>query len=420
MKYYLISLSIFLIATFLGKAQDNQNQQRDLNTYKNVVQKFVPELIDAAMENYFSQKSESTNEIAGRDSFKILFKGKADWEKSKLSEFLNTHSWGKLNKNYAEDLIDKYMSMEGSIVDEQSAKIAIDSLAKYNPKKFLYYSPKAIEIALNSKNKITPTVAPKLYPTVGSGEPSKTAEKAAPPYIFIVLVFLLFISSVILFVLLLKANKKVGWLNSKLKDTNKSTEVISKRDYMALLNTYKELEKEHGNLKIKYKVQIETQKKFDTRINPFINKTESENKKELNNKEEVSNEEEVSKEVENKIESNGVKSVDNQSKQFLPEYFFFDEFNSGIFKDKAKSESHKCVYKISTTASSNDIIELLVDKITMPNYIINKNIYLPEYICSIKYISGGTQTKIQNIIPGKVRLENGEWKIQDKIELEII
>jgi hypothetical protein len=418
MKYYLISLSIFFIATFFGQAQDNPNHQPQLYNYQIVVKQFVPELIDTAMENYFSKKKGSQNEIAGRDSFKILFKGKADWEKSKLLEFLNTHSWRTLSKDYCEVLIDKYKSLEVSIVDEQSAKTAIDSLAKYNPKKYQYYSPKAIDIASNYMKKMPQTESPRKKP---KDEGDKPIEKEGVPpaptqttlsYILNVLLFLLSSSTVILFVLLHKANKKVEQLYSKLKDASKSSDLISKRDYNELLKLYKNLEEEHSKLKILFKSQ--SLKKDDNLTKPNFNKEESENKKELDDKNEVN------KEDENKSESDEVKSAVNPSKQFSPEYFFFDEFNSGIFKEKAKSEAHKCVYKISTTADSNDIIELLVDKISMTNYIINKSIYLPEYICSIKYISGGIQTKIQNINPGKVRLENGEWRIQEKIKLEIL
>ncbi|KJF44273.1 hypothetical protein [Draconibacterium sediminis] len=444
MKYiHILGLLVFFFAACLVQAQNKLLETSELNAYQKEVKRFVPELIDAAMGHCFEKTNETEKEIAGRKLFKEKYIRNVEWQKREMQIFLQDNSWPGIKGSYVERLIDKYIELEKHVIDEQSALYALDDLARFDPLKYKFYSNEiALSLAANYKagikglssnielekriEKSTDATTKEQEKNYAEDTPEPTDDilqsleqvnfheatdktTTMSTINFYVLVAVIFVLFVIIIILLYKLRLKNMQLTHKKEDLywqKNNSNTVSKRDYDHLERMFKDLESDYIKLK-----NINTGSSTPQNVDPSEKIFET-----LPGDGQKKVDEQAAKP--NSPESEMIGEKEKQSKQDPKEYFF-DDFNNGMFLSKAKSEPKKCVYKITSTNDSFDILELIVDKNRMANYITNKKIYLPEYLCNIKYVPGGNQSKIQNMIPGKVHLENDKWIIQDKIKLEI-
>jgi hypothetical protein len=220
--------------------------------------------------------------------------------------------------------------------------------------------------------------------------------------IVLVIILFLFVVSAVLLFLLFRTRKELNRVkesnNRKKQRLNNHTQSVDLSKYNELLLKYKDLESKMRQLTL----------------------TNNEDRNEASNY--LGFETTVPMDPGNTKQRNTTEWViENTKNVFNPLEYYFDEFNNGIYQKNAKEDSRRCVYKITTSEEGlTDKLELVLSEKVMNNYIINKNIYLPTHLCSISYLPGGNQSRIQNVIPGKVHFEDGEWIIDKKILLEII
>lgn len=397
MRKILVVLLILLVCKNVSYAFKD-----DSSNYKPLFKEYITEVVFSAMEtcNESSSKKISDGELEGIKSFKKLYYSQSQWEYKVLYDFLINNSWTGLSKKlftkwknqlevsdfFSEEEFDRILDEEENYpfsVTKNSNTILMFLKKIEGIKK--KYRQKAIEIRVDKIESNEDDLQEQVK------EVKK--ERRQDSFLLNWLHFLLFFLTI--------GITAVCYFLYQAKEKYKN-ECEKLRNKKVLLKTIPK--------KRNVKTHIERSKTLD-RLDT-LSRDNDVNRSKIDYCK-VENKAAVGKEIHSKY-------IEEKIPQFKSSMMYFEDFVDGIFeiRDGRKQKSAWSIFCITTTSESEACLDMLYEEMAQ-EIIADKQIYLRDSICEVKYKEGGNMNEIIRAQSGKVVLHGSKWQVVEKIKVEI-